>query len=194
MSFFRRYTHLLATRPLLTNVLSTGFLFGAGDVLAQQIAAHHEPRPFDWARTLRAVIYGGIVFAPLGDRWYKVLAKIKVGLSKVASTAATVALDQAVFAPFVGIPLYYSAMTVMENHPDPAARIERKLRDNWWHTLTTNWLVWPAVQALNFGFVPVRLRLLTVNVVSIGWNCYLLMVMNDKGHLVEDVTEEQVLM
>lgn len=193
MSIFQRYSQLLARRPLVTNVLSTGFLFGAGDVLAQHIGIHHEPKLFDWARAQRAVIYGAIVFAPLGDKWYKLLARVNVG-SKASSTVARVALDQCVFAPFIGIPLYYSVMTYMEGHADAAQHIETKLRTNWWKTLSTNWMVWPVVQTLNFGFVPLNLRLLVVNVVSIGWNCYLLMVMNDKGHLVEDVTEEQVLM
>lgn len=101
----------------------------------------------------------------------------KYGHSVLANTIARVAIDQGIFAPFIGIPLYYSAMTAMEGGDGEA--MKKKIKDNWWSTLTTNWMVWPGIQALNFGFVPVQLRLLVVNVVSIGWNCYLLMVMND---------------
>lgn len=196
-SFYAKYNQLLTRRPLLTNMVSTGFLFGTGDYLAQKIAISKSEhgKNYDLTRTLRAVIYGGIVFAPLGDKWYKILAKVKMPYlshSKMANTIARVGLDQAVFAPFIGIPMYYSIMTMMEGGDGKA--IETKMRKNWWHTLQTNWLVWPTVQAVNFGFVPVQLRLLVVNVVSIGWNCYLLMVMNDsEKHLVEGVCEEQVL-
>lgn len=40
-------------------------------------------------------------------------------------------------------------------------------------TLTTNWSVWIPVQAVNFSIVPIHLRLLSVNVVSLFWNAYL---------------------
>lgn len=182
MAFYSKYNHLLKTRPLATNVVSTGFLFGAGDYLAQQIGLSklESVKDYNYFRTLRAVIYGSIVFAPLGDKWYKLLPRVKMpkyGHSVFANTVARVAIDQGIFAPFIGIPLYYSAMTAMEGGDGEA--MKKKIKDNWWSTLTTNWMVWPAIQALNFGFVPVQLRLLVVNVVSIGWNCYLLMVMND---------------
>ncbi|KAG9980650.1 hypothetical protein KCU78_g21604, partial [Aureobasidium melanogenum] len=36
-----------------------------------------------------------------------------------------------------------------------------------------NWMLWPFVQAVNFKFVPLQHRVLVVNVVSLGWNCYL---------------------
>lgn len=195
-SFYARYNNLLKKRPFVTNALTTGFLFGTGDYLAQQIALSNEKQNnYDHLRSLRAVIYGGIVFAPLGDKWYKVLARVKAPnfeSSTLINTVLRVGLDQAVFAPFVGIPLYYSLMTLMEGGDREV--IEKKIKNNWWNTLKTNWLVWPAAQALNFGLVPVQFRLLVVNVVSIGWNCYLLMVLNDsEEHLVDDVGEEQIL-
>lgn len=193
-SFYGRYNQLLKQRPILTNVLTTGFLFGTGDYLAQQISiSSQNGRKYDYSRTLRAVIYGGIIFAPLADKWYKILATVKLPVpnSKLADTVLRVGLDQGVFAPFIGIPLYYSVMTLMEGGDHKT--VQRKLESNWWNTLYTNWLVWPAVQGVNFGLVPVQLRLLVVNVVSIGWNCYLLMALNDaKEHIVE-VKEEQII-
>jgi len=190
MSFYAKYNHLLKTKPLATNVVSTGLLFGAGDYLAQRIAISklETDQKYDYSRSLRAIIYGGIIFAPIGDKWYKILNRVNIpGYkdSKFVNTAARVAVDQGVFAPFIGIPLYYSMMTVMEGGDGIA--IEKKIKRNWWDTLTTNWMVWPAIQVLNFGFVPVQLRLFVVNVVSIGWNCYLLSVMNDS------INEEMII-
>ena len=43
-----------------------------------------------------------------------------------------------------------------------------KLRGTYWEALKKNWLVWPAVQAVNFRFVPLEHRVLVVNVVSLG--------------------------
>ena len=54
-------------------------------------------------------------------------------------------------------------MAVMEG-TDPG----EKLRSTYWEALKKNWMVWPAVQAVNFRFVPLEHRVLVVNVVSLG--------------------------
>ena len=43
-----------------------------------------------------------------------------------------------------------------------------KVRGTYWEALKKNWMVWPAVQAVNFKFVPLEHRVLVVNVVSLG--------------------------
>jgi protein Mpv17 len=53
------------------------------------------------------------------------------------------------------------------------ASVRKRLADKWWPVLKTNWFLWPWVQIANFGFVPLEHRLLVVNVVALGWNCYL---------------------
>lgn len=168
--FFQFYNRMLARRPYATNALTTAFLFGTGDVLAQKVGPSKD---YDLARTARAVAYGGIAFAPLGDQWYKFLARTVIGRTKVTQTVARVAVDQGVFAPFIGIPLYYLAMGLMEGRTVDDTK--QKLARNWWPTLVSNWSVWPLFQAVNFAAVPVAYRLMAVNVVSIGWNCFLLM-------------------
>ena len=48
---------------------------------------------------------------------------------------------------------------------------KEKLSGTYWEALKKNWMVWPAVQAVNFKFVPLEHRVLVVNVVSLGeWN------------------------
>ena len=54
-------------------------------------------------------------------------------------------------------------MAVLEGS-DPGT----KLRGAYWEALKKNWMVWPAVQAVNFRFVPLEHRVLVVNVVSLG--------------------------
>lgn len=178
MSLLTKYNSLLLRRPLLTNALTTGFLFGSGDYLAQALDSH----PYDPHRTLRATIYGSLVFAPLGDKWYKLVARIKCPwVSRTQSptklnvydTVVRVAADQLVFAPFIGIPLYYSAMTILQTQRFDWSLIQAKLHTHWWPTLRSNWMVWPAFQFFNFGLIPVQLRLLVCNLISIGWNCHL---------------------
>lgn len=51
--------------------------------------------------------------------------------------------------------------------------VKDKLDKNYKTALTSNYMLWPFVQAVNFKVVPLEHRVLFVNVISIGWNCYL---------------------
>ena len=54
-------------------------------------------------------------------------------------------------------------MAILEG-ADPRER----LRAAYANALTKNWMLWPAVQAVNFKVVPLEHRVLVVNVVSLG--------------------------
>ena len=54
-------------------------------------------------------------------------------------------------------------MSIMEGS-DPLD----KLRNGYWTVYKANLMLWPWVQAVNFTFVPLRHRVLVVNVVSLG--------------------------
>lgn len=84
-----------------------------------------------------------------------------------ATIAARVAADQLLFAPtFIGV--FLSSMAVLEGGSP-----SDKLAKSYVPALTANYMIWPLVQAVNFRFVPLHHRVLFVNVISIGWNCYL---------------------
>ncbi|KAI5953647.1 SYM1 [Candida jiufengensis] len=186
---FQKYHQLLLKRPLLVNVCSTGILLGSGDVLAQWLFPMHPNQPFDYLRTLRAVIYGSIIFAPIGHEWYKILnTKIKWHgkNERTISTLLRVGVDQLFFSPIIGIPLYYTAMTILENKRPFIENIQEKFHTSYWVTLKGNWLVWPFFQFLNFYLLPVHYRLLAVNVVSIAWNTYLSYINNNYSIEVEN--------
>lgn len=87
--------------------------------------------------------------------------------NKAAETVTRVACDQLLFAPtFIGV--FLSSMAVLEG-TSPRDKLDR----NYASALKANYYIWPAVQGVNFTLVPLHHRVLFVNVVSIGWNCYL---------------------
>jgi len=49
---------------------------------------------------------------------------------------------------------------------------KEKLKSTYGTAITKNWMVWPAVQAINFKLVPLEHRVLVVNVVSLGESCF----------------------
>lgn len=59
--------------------------------------------------------------------------------------------------------------------------VRKRLADAWWPVFRTNLCLWPWVQMANFGLVPLEHRVLVVNVVALGWNCYLSYMNSSKG-------------
>lgn len=107
------------------------------------------------------------VFGPAASTWFKFLQRNVVLKNKNAEMLARVACDQLIFAP-VFISVFLSSMAVLEGSSP-----RDKLQKSYTTALTTNWMIWPFVQMVNFKFIPLHHRLLFVNTVSIGWNSYL---------------------
>jgi protein Mpv17 len=80
---------------------------------------------------------------------------------------ARVAADQTIFAS-TNLFVFLSSMAIMEGTSP-----KDKLDSTYAKALQKNWMVWPFVQAINFKAVPLHHRVLVVNVISLGWNCYL---------------------
>lgn len=108
-----------------------------------------------------------VVFGPAAATWFKFLQRNVVLKNKNAEILARVACDQGLFAPTF-IAIFLSSMAVMEG-TSPKTKLDRSYKS----ALTTNYMIWPFVQLVNFKLMPLEYRLLFVNVVSIGWNCYL---------------------
>ncbi|CEL53298.1 Protein SYM1 OS=Gibberella zeae (strain PH-1 / ATCC MYA-4620 / FGSC 9075 / NRRL 31084) GN=SYM1 PE=3 SV=1 [Rhizoctonia solani AG-1 IB] len=66
------YMRLMNRRPLLGPCITTAFLFGTGDIVAQQAVDKRGIKEHDWVRTARLSLYGGTIFAPIVVNWYKV--------------------------------------------------------------------------------------------------------------------------
>ena len=124
-----------------------------------------------------------VVFGPAATQWYKLLQRIKFSNRNV-TIAARVLTDQTVFAS-CNLALFLSSMAWMEG-ADPKQRLNEKYIE----ALKKNWMVWPPVQTINFGFVPLQHQVLVVNVVSLGWNCYLSYV-NSSGGAKDDFDDDK---
>ncbi|KAF2839294.1 hypothetical protein M501DRAFT_1003870 [Patellaria atrata CBS 101060] len=164
---WRWYQLQLKTRPLLTQSISTAILFGTGDVMAQQGVEKVGIKKHNYARTGRMALYGGAIFGPAATTWYSILQRTINLRTHNLTIAARVLADQTIFAS-TNLLVFLSSMAVMEGS-DPKA----KLQSSYLEALKKNWMVWPWVQGVNFKLVPLEHRVLVVNFVSLGWNCYL---------------------
>jgi len=153
--------------------------------MAQQLVEKKGWRNHELARTGRMALYGGgklsqsqiatqsltntpiAIFGPAATTWFKFLQNKVVLKNKNAEILARVACDQGIFAG-TNLFVFLSSMAIMEGTSPQA-----KLDSTYWEALKKNWMIWPFVQAINFKLVPLHHRVLVVNVVSLGWNCYL---------------------
>lgn len=164
---FRWYQAKLRTAPLLTQSITTAILFSTGDVMAQQLVEKRGFDKHDPMRTARMGAYGGVIFGPAATKWYEVLVRHVNLKSKNGTIAARVACDQLLFAP-VNMGLFLSSMAYLEG-----SSVKQRLEQAYVPGLTKNFMIWPWVQFTNFKYVPMEHRVLVVNVISLGWNCYL---------------------
>ena len=110
---------------------------------------------------LRHVHYAA-VFGPAATTWFGFLQR-RINLqSQNLTILARVLTDQTVFAS-TNLFCFLSSMAILEGS-DP----KKKLEGTYWEALKKNWMVWPAVQAINFKFVPLEHRVMVVNVVALG--------------------------
>ncbi|RPA83942.1 protein SYM1 [Ascobolus immersus RN42] len=164
---FAWYRAQVRMRPMMTQAMTTGALFGAGDVIAQTIAKGKAPQELDYMRTIRNAGYGLCAFGPAVQVWYRMIEKIRFQAYPKLDLPAKILADQVIFTP-VHLACFFGYHAYLEGKS-----IGDALKQKFWPAIRANWMLWPAVQMVNFTLVPAELRVLFVNVVALAWNAYL---------------------
>ena len=110
--------------------------------------------------------------APAQFIWFGALSRW-FPITKTRGTVAAlqrVAMDQLLFAP-VGLGIFFTFMTVAEGGGRRA--VLKKFQDVYVGALRANFILWPAVQMLNFRVVPIQFQIPFVSTVGIAWTAYL---------------------
>ncbi|KIK78188.1 hypothetical protein PAXRUDRAFT_339496 [Paxillus rubicundulus Ve08.2h10] len=176
-SLLRVYNAALIRRPILAQSATAAFLFGAGDIIAQQ-AIERQGKHHDFMRTARITFYGGAFFGPALTKWYQLLNRIKFA-SPTRGVIYRVWLDQAVLTP-VAVGFFFGTMSILEGRGISGAK--ERINKNYQSTLVRNWTVFIPTQIINFAIVPPHLRFVVVSVVSLFWNTYLSAVNAQTSH------------
>lgn len=103
----------------------------------------------------------GFLMAPVQHKWFSFLSKT-FPLSKGNGTVPAlkrVAFDQFLFAP-VGLGIFFTFMTIAEGGGKRA--IVKKFQDVYVPALKANYMVWPAVQILNFRAIPLQFQIVSL--------------------------------
>jgi hypothetical protein len=115
------------------------------------------PPPFDFERTTRFMSYG-FLMSPIQHRWFRFLSST-FPVTKTATwlpALKRVAFDQFLFAP-AGLAAFFTFMTIAEGGGKRA--VQRKFQDVYVPALKANYMVWPAVQIINFRVMPIQYQI-----------------------------------
>lgn len=123
------------------------------------------------SRVLKKAAFGFFIVGPAMVNWYRLLSRIQSDKRPVLALVGRVALDQTIWAP-VAVAAFFVANNVMDGQGS-LLQIRQKLKQVYVETLLANWQLWPAVQLLNFHFVPVNYQAIVVSSVALGWNAFL---------------------
>lgn len=129
------------------------------------------PPPFDFERLVRFMGWG-LVVAPFQFKWLSLLSRTfpMTATAAMGPVLKRVACDQFVFAP-ISLVAFFSYMTVAEG--GDAAAVKKRLGQVYAPTLKANYMLWPAVQLLNFRVMPLQFQLPFSSTVGIAWGTYL---------------------
>jgi len=134
-------------------------------------ASKRGPPPFDFERLTRFMSYG-FIMAPIQHHWFAFLGRtfpLTKGIETM-NVLRMVAMDQLIFSP-CSLAFFFTFMTVTEGGGRRAIR--QKFEDVYLPALKANFLVWPAVQFLNFRIMPRPYQIPLVSTVGIFWTAYL---------------------
>ncbi|KAI6232523.1 Mpv17-like protein [Aphelenchoides besseyi] len=162
------YQRWLVVRPLTTQALSAGCIGILGDATCQFLVDRRTIRDYDPIRGLRFFVLPTFYIAPILSQWFKVLDRIP-GNTRF-SPLKRVMVDQLFFAP------PFSASIIFNLHLLQGYSISQswnKLREHFFDIYKRSILYWPFVQILNFSVVPLRYRVIVVQVAALVWNAFL---------------------
>lgn len=172
MLLWKGYNQLLKDQPLFTKALTSFVGFSAGDFLAQKFIDKKDT--IDLKRLLKLASFGFLVHGPTGHYFYGFLDGQMPGTSAL-TVASKVAIDQLIWNPIFGT-MFFGWLGLMEGQDFDG--IKNRIQKDLMASVKGSWTVWPIAHAINFRFIPNSQRLLYINTVQIGYNCFLSILAN----------------
>jgi protein Mpv17 len=133
-----------------------------------------ELEKLDGLRT-RNMAASGLVVGAFCHYWYKVLDKRVPGRSFKIVTKK-VLIDQLIASPIV-ISLFFVTLGIMRR--ESVNETMDEIRNKFIRLYKAEWIVWPTAQIINFWILPSRFRVLYDNTISLGYDVYTSMVINE---------------
>jgi len=171
-AILKKYQEALDDQPLLTKAFTSFMGFTLGDILAQTCIQKNEV--FDWARLARLSTFGFLVHGTTSHWFYGILDGRIPGTSAPA-VFTKVFIDQVLWNPIFGV-MFFSYVAGLEGKGP--AYVKDKVQKELLVSVMGSWKVWPIAHAINFRFISSDMRVLYINSIQIGYNCFLSLISN----------------
>jgi len=168
---WKTYNSKLETDPLIMKMLTsfTGFLLG--DIIAQTLITKGD---FDFFRLFRLSSFGFLIHGSTSHYFYGFLDG-KIPGTTAPIVAAKVFIDQVLWNPIFGI-MFFSYVAALESKG--LQYVIDKTKNELMTQVYGSWKVWPIAHTINFRFIPSSQRVLYINSIQIGYNCFLSLIAN----------------
>ncbi|XP_029119120.1 uncharacterized protein [Elaeis guineensis] len=185
LKLWRWYQNCLAVHPVKTQVISSGILWGLGDIGAQAVTHSIQTKhpqltkdkefKINWKRVAITSMFGFAFVGPVGHYWYEYLdhyirVRLQLQPKSLKFVAAKVAADGLLFGP-LDLLIFFSYMGFASGRS--VEQVKEDVKRDFLPALIVGGGVWPFVQVANFRFVPVRYQLLYVNFFCLLDSCFL---------------------
>lgn len=176
LKVWKWYTNCLTLHPLKTQVISSGILWGFGDIAAQTIThttltkrnqnSDDEKFKINWKRVAITSMFGFGFVGPVGHFWYEGLDQVirhrmKLQPRSARFVATKVLVDGLIFGP-LDLFVFFTYMGFSLGKS--AAQVKDDVKRDFLPALLVEGGAWPLLQVANFRYIPVRYQLLYVNV------------------------------
>ncbi|KAK7377530.1 hypothetical protein VNO80_02956 [Phaseolus coccineus] len=187
LKLWKWYQNCLAVHPVKTQVISSGLIWGAGDIAAQAVThytakAHatmdevdNKELKINWKRVSTTSLFGLGFVGPVGHYWYEGLdrvirLKLMLKPNSFRFVATKVAVDGFIFGP-LDLLVFFTYMGFSAGKSVP--QIKEDVKRDFLPAFVLEGGIWPIVQVANFRFIPVRYQLLYVNFFCLLDSCFL---------------------
>ena len=192
-SFLDQYSASLSSAPYKTKMMSSGVIGTIGDLLIQQLENYGKKESsLDVRRAAVFCLVAAFYIAPAIHNWFELLNNMAINIipshfGRVAKAALMIMFDQTIGAIVVTFGFFYAFEFFDSLLPGGTPReksffaiANNSVRNNFWRTIIGNWTCWPAINFVNFLFIPHKFRVLFSNFAAIFWNMFLSQVANSK--------------
>lgn len=200
------YVTTLERSPLLTKAITSGCITALSNYISQQLQYRRRKRKLagkrslrnskdttrddddkdggaiQWNNVIKFLLFGLIWAGPSSHYWQNALEKIvprRVRESKGSWAIRKTVVDQLAYGPIANA-VFLGFMGGVVERKGVWATIE-KIRCDFLHTQINGWLVWPLASVLNQFYIPLHLRVLWLNIVSLVWSTWLMLHKSPKN-------------
>lgn len=197
------YVSKLETSPLVTKAITSGCITALSNYISQRMqlrqnsnrthsssssskdgaravgkrsGSFQEGNYIRWNNVVKFLLFGLVWAGPSCHYWQNALEKIvprRMRESKGSWAIRKTVVDQLAYGPIANA-VFLCFMGGVVERKGIRGTIE-KLQGDFVHTQINGWLVWPLASVLNQFYVPLQLRVLWLNIVSLVWSTWLML-------------------